>query len=356
MSDGLTVSGQENLPALPPVIAGASTPDIERRVEDFFHSVAAIFETWVNRRKSDHTRRAYRGDVMAFVEFRKWTWPKDSARLLRVSILDVQAFKDYMVENHAAPKTMNRRISSLSSFYKYLAGAAAEMRLPITVPNPAHAQFIARDASDPVEETRALSETRARQLVAMPAGDSILDLRDRAILKFYLYTGARIATGCKFNVSDFYQDGDEATLRFHIKGGHVKTKGIHFSAAESIAEYIKAAGIESGPLFRPRRSQHHETLASRRMTERSMYRVLMSYLERLPGAMRETVSPSGEEALECIYSPHSLRATTATLLLDSSVAIESVQDLLDHKHITTTQIYDKRRRSVRDSASHKVPI
>ena len=68
-----------------------------------------------------------------------------------------------------------------------------------------------------------------------------------------------------------------------------------------------------------------------------MYRLLMSYLERLPGAMRETVLPDGAKIQECIYSPHSLRATTATLLLDSSVAIESVQDLLDHKHITTTQ-------------------
>jgi site-specific recombinase XerD len=58
----------------------------------------------------------------------------------------------------------------------------------------------------------------------------------------------------------------------------------------------------------------------------------------------------------CVYSPHSLRATTATLLLDARESIESVQELLDHKHITTTQIYDKRRRSVRDSASHKVPI
>ena len=344
------------LPALPPVLSGSHTPEIERRVEHFFHSVANIFEAWVNRRKSDHTRRAYRGDVMAFVEFCRFAWPEDSAKLLRVSILDVQAFKDHMGKHGGAPKTINRRISSLSSFYRYLAGAAAELRLPITVPNPAHAQFIARESSDPVDETSALSETRARQLIAMPAGDSLLELRDRAILKFYLYTGARIATGCRMGVSDFHQDGDEATVRFHIKGGHVKTKGIHFSAAESIAEYIKAAGIESGPLFRPRLSQHHETLALRRMTERSMYRLLMSYLERLPGAMRETLLPDGEKGLECIYSPHSLRATTATLLLDSSVTIESVQDLLDHKHITTTQIYDKRRRSVRDSASHKVPI
>jgi site-specific recombinase XerD len=196
MPDVVTIPESEMLPALPPVIAGADTPEISRRVENFFHSVASIFETWVNRRKSDHTRRAYRGDVMAFAGFMRWTWPKDSAQLLRVSILDVQAFREHLLKHKAAPKTMNRRISSLSSFYRYLAGAAAELRLPITVPNPAHAQFIARETSDPVDETRALSETRARQLVAMPAGDSLLELRDRAILKFYVYTGARIATKC----------------------------------------------------------------------------------------------------------------------------------------------------------------
>src|ERR1035438_7348730 len=174
MPEIVSVPGSENLPALPPVIAGANTPEIERRVENFFHSVASIFEAWVNRRKSDHTRRAYRGDVMAFVEFRGWVWPKDSSQLLRVSILDVQAFREYMLERRAAPKTMNRRISSLSSFYRFLAGAAAELRLPITVPNPAHAQFIARESSDPVDETRALSLARVRQLLAMPKGENIL--------------------------------------------------------------------------------------------------------------------------------------------------------------------------------------
>lgn len=72
--------------------------------------------------------------------------------------------------------------------------------------------------------------------------------------------------------------------------------------------------------------------------------------------MQEVQLPAGEKVNQCIYSPHSLRATTATLLLDAKEAIESVQELLDHKHITTTQISDKRRRSVRDSASHKVPL
>lgn len=332
------------------------TAENRERVENFYFSVASIFEAWVARRRSEHTRRAYRGDVMSFVGFMRWKWPDDAIELLSTSILDVQAFKEQMVKESAAPKTINRRISSVSSFYKFLAGAAAELRLPITVPNPAHAQFIGREASDPVDETRALSAARARQLVGMPAGDSLTEFRDRAILKFYLYSGARIATGCKLKVNDFQQDGDEATIRFHLKGGRMKTKGLHYQAAQAIQEYIEHARLESGPLFRPQHNSKSERLAERALTERSMNRLLMKYLERLPGAMQEVELSNGSKQMQCIYSPHSLRATTATLLLDSGVPIESVQDLLDHKHITTTQIYDKRRRSVRDSASHKVPI
>jgi site-specific recombinase XerD len=133
----------------------------------------------------------------------------------------VQTFKASIGNHGGAGKTINRRISSLSSFYKFLAGAAAELRLPITVPNPAHAQFISRESADPAEETRALSAVRARQLLSMPAGESVIALRDRAILKFYIYSGARIATGCGLKVSDFHQDGDEATLRFHLPAGEV---------------------------------------------------------------------------------------------------------------------------------------
>jgi hypothetical protein len=51
------------------------------------------------------------------------------------------------------------------------------------VPNPAHAQSISRESTDPREETRSLSATRARQLIGLPAGESVIDYRDRAILK-----------------------------------------------------------------------------------------------------------------------------------------------------------------------------
>src|SRR4051794_2697236 len=92
------------------------------------------------------------------------------------------------------------------------------------------------------------------------------------------------------------------------------------------------------------------------MDEVTMWRVILRYLERLPGSTKEITRPDGTAGRDCIYTPHSLRATTATLLLDAGVNIRKVQELLGHRHITTTQIYDKRRRSTAESASHDVPI
>ena len=88
--------------------------------------------------------------------------PRESLWVFSVSVTDVQAFRDELRRCDMARKTLNRRVASISSFYKYLATAAAEMRLPITVPNPAHSQFIARESSDAKDETKALSASRAR--------------------------------------------------------------------------------------------------------------------------------------------------------------------------------------------------
>ena len=173
-------------------------------------SVGDIFERWVSRRSSKHTQRAYRQDVMDFVRFLGIRWPDESTRLFTVSVADVLAFRDQMLAESKVPKTINRRIASLSSFYKYLQGVASEFRLPITVPNPAHAQFIPRGSSDPRDETKALSATRARQLMGLPSGDTVFDYRDRAIIKFFLHSRARIGTACRLRVKDFHQYGEEA--------------------------------------------------------------------------------------------------------------------------------------------------
>ena len=123
------LSTKNNQPDLPAILAGNATPAIRQRVEQFFSSVASVFESWVARRQSLNTQRAYREDVMAFVKLTGLAGPEQAAELLRVSIKDVQSFREHLLVQNAAPKTINRRISSLSSVYKYLCVAAAELRL-----------------------------------------------------------------------------------------------------------------------------------------------------------------------------------------------------------------------------------
>lgn len=224
------------------------------------------------------------------------------------------------------------------------------------MPNPAHAQFISRESTDPREETRALSATRARQLIGLPDGESLIDYRDRAILKTFLWSGIRLSTGCRLKISDFHQDGDEATLRLHEKGDKRRTIGLHFHAAQAISEYIEKAELTSGPLFRPRLGSRSQRLADRPLEASAMYLLILHYLEQLPGATKEEQLADGSTVRRCNYTPHSLRATTATLLLDANVDIIKVKDLLGHRHVTTTQIYDKRRRSTSESASHLLAI
>jgi len=260
------------------------------------------------------------------------------------------------MQNGIAPKTLNRRVCSLGSFYKYLGASAAELRLPVSVPNPAHAQFIAWETADAVEETKALTITRARQLVSMPEGDSLFAYRDRAILAFYLYTGARITTGCRLKVSDFHQEEEGATIRLTHKGNHRVSVGVNFRAAEAIGAYIAKAELTSGPLFRPRLNPRSEKLGTGAMHPTTMHRLLLRYLERLPGAVKEEVLADGTVRQQCLYTAHSLRATTATLLLSAGVDIRKVQELLGHRHLPTTQIYDKRRFGRAESASHEVPL
>ena len=294
---------------------------------------------------------------MDFVKFMQIEWPQAATRLLTVRVADVQAYRNSLEELGYAPKTLNHRISALAAFYKYLREAAIELRLPISVPNPAHSQFVAREAADPVHETQALSVSQARQLRSLPAGNTLLEVRDRAAISFYLYSGARIGAGCRLDVRDFVWNDTDPTIRLNEKGNRRRTVGLHYQAAICIAEYIDAGDLTEGPLFRPRMNSRSLKLARTRISPTTMYYLLLRYLRQLPGAVRQSTDPeTGAQRSKCIYSPHSLRATTATLLLDAGVDICKVQELLGHRHITTTQIYDKRRRRTADGASHDVPI
>ncbi len=344
---------------LPRILEGHGSPAVRRRVESFVASVEAMFEAWVARRDNPHTQRAYRQDVMHFVRFAGIEWPRDDWNLLKSTVPDVQEWRTFMIQvDGSAPKTVLRRVTSLSRFFEYMREQAAEFRLPVIVPNPAHKNHIPREDAEPVAPTKELTFSRVRQLKELAAGESVLAYRDRAIIYFYLYTGARIGTGCSVRVEDCHLDPEDPYLMVREKGKGASRRrvGINAQCAEALAEYIEEARLGSGPLFRPRANSRSAKLASRAMTTVTMYRLLKSYLERLPRASREVQLPDGSIVRRCIYTPHSLRATAATQADEVGVPITKIQELLGHKQIKTTQVYVKRKRGTKESASHQLPF
>lgn len=157
-------------------------------------------------------------------------------------------------------------------------------------------------------------------------------------------------------MKDFHDDEHDPKLRVHEKGQRHRTIGLNVQAARAVREYIAKAELTSGPLFRPRLNPRSKKLAAERMSYPTAYRLLQHYFAQLPGALKEIAGDGETPRKRCIYSPHSTRATTATLLLEDGEDIRKVQELLGHRHVTTTQIYDKRRRLTSEGSSHRVPI
>src|SRR5512133_3757369 len=168
------------------------------------------------------------------------------------------------------------------------------------------------------------------------------------MLDFSIYSGARIGTACRLRVKDFHQDGDEATVTLHEKGDKHRRIGLHFAAAEAIAAYIAKAELTKGPLFRARLNSRSQKLGCSPIGAVTVYNLVQGYLARLPSSMREeeVTDEAGtvKKIKRCIYTPHSLRATTATLLLDAGVDIIKVLELLVRRHVSASQIFDQRRR------------
>ena len=164
----------------------------------------------------------------------------------------------------------------------------------------------------------------------------VLAYRDRAIVKLYLSRGIRLAAGCYVLARIFGRREKRPHLRLREKGDKRRTIGLHYAAAQAFHEYIHRAGLTSGPLFRPRRHSHTEDLGTTSIDPRTMWVVLKRYLSAVPNALRERELRSGEKTVECVYTPHSLRATAATLLLDSGVDIMEVKELFGHRHVRFT--------------------
>ena len=310
----------------------AKPPTVMERLADIPEE-----EIWLAKQKSARTRRAYRLDVRHFMATLGITTTDE---LRQVDYRGVIAWERHMREiEHAAPSTIRRRLSALSSLFGHLVRHGHAVRNPVReITRPT----INRDEGS----TLAFAKQDARKLLDSPQAatqdgkPSVEGLRDRAILSVGLQVGLRRAEIAALTVGDLHQNRGFDSLRVVRKGGRRDALAINPQTATRLREYLALAGHGDdmdGPLFRPLHHNGKQSHARRAMSPDAIDRVVRKYA-RLLGLARG-------------YSAHSMRATFITTALDNGAPLEDVQKAAGHRDASTTKLYDRRGYNPEKSAS-----
>jgi integrase/recombinase XerD len=288
-------------------------------------------EIWLQKQKSARTRRAYRLDVQHFMA----TLQISSIDELRqVDHKAVIAWERYMREvEHAASSTIRRRLAALSSLFRHLIDYGGAARNP--------AREVARPAINRQEgATLAFSKVQARKLLDLPAEDTIVGLRNRAILSLGLQVGLRRAEIAALKVADLHQNRGYDSMRVTRKGGRRDALAINPQTVARLRAYLEAAGHgtdSDGPMFRPLRHNGKQDAERRHMDPDAIDRVVRKY--------------AAELGLDRGYSAHSMRATFITTALENGAQLEDVQKAAGHRDPSTTKLYDRRGYNPEKAAS-----
>lgn len=184
---------------------------------------------------------------------------------------------------------------------------------------------LAKDKSD--KEIKFLTLDQLKRLLAAPAGSTIIGLRDRALLETLFSTGLRVAELAALNRDQLRIKDDTQDLEIAVVGKGSKIRTVYFSnrAIKALHSYLKERRDMDDALFINYKRGSANTNASRRLTVKSIEDIVKKY-----------VVTSG---LPVMATPHTLRHSFATDLLNNGVDLRTVQEFLGHSNIATTQIY-----------------
>ncbi len=265
----------------------------------------------VERQMSAHTCRNYSRDIAQFLAF--WDQERGSRPLAAVSYRELRAFLARGLRTHRKT-TVARKLSALRTFFKYL------QRQGVLPQNPARlAPSPKLDKSLP----HFLTVDEAFHLLAQPRKDNFGSLRDRAILEVFYGGGLRLAELAGLNLADL--DLGEGVLRVWGKGGKERLAFLGKPAKAALAAYLprreqvarQGAGPEQPALFiNPRGG---------RLSTRGVARVVGKWAKKA--------------GLSQALTPHGLRHSFATHLLEGEADLRAVQELLGHAQISSTQRY-----------------
>jgi site-specific recombinase XerD len=310
------------------VIPPAGMPE-----RSILEALAAVPEeaVWLAKQKSPRTRRAYKADVQHFMRF---CGIVDAERIRQIDHRAVIAWERRMREVEGSePSTVRRRLAALSSLFKHLIEHGETDRNPVAV---VRRPAINRDEGF----TLAFSKAQARKLLDLPLCETLIGIRDRAILSIGLQAGLRRAEIARLRIGDLHQNRGFDSLRVIRKGARRDALAIHPQTAQRIREYLNAAGHEvdfDGPLFRPLRHNGRSRIPRRHMSPDAIDRLLRKYAAQI-GLTRG-------------YSAHSMRATFITTALENGASLEQVQRAVGHRDPSTTKLYDRRGYNPEKSAA-----
>lgn len=281
---------------------------MHQELERFINHLQAV------RNASPNTVRSYTTDIKQFLAFLD-----DEGLVTEPWHIDAKVVRRYMARLHrlGIGKTSSaRKLSSLRAFFKYL------VRRGLMSSNPTIG------LSTPKIEKRLpkfLREEQINALMQMPNLAEPIGLRDRAILEVLYATGARVSEIVGINLDDL--DLTNGEIRVLGKGSKERVTFIGRPAQEALDAYInfgrskllakRKDGVTENALFLNR--------FGRRLTVRSVHRLLDKYFS--------------DVSEEIKISPHVLRHTFATHMLEHGADVRSIQELLGHSSISTTQIY-----------------
>lgn len=183
-------------------------------------------------------------------------------------------------------------------------------------------------------KTRMPTREEAKQLLASIPTDSLVGLRDRALIGTLLFTFARVGAATAMQVRDYYPVGKRWWVRLHEKGGKDHEMPCHHTLQEYLDAYIEAAGIAAeprSPLFRTAEGRTGR-LTGQAMSQPDVYRMIQ----------RRAEAAGIVTKIGC----HSWRARGITAYLENGGLLEHAQQMAGHASARTTKLYDRRGEQV----------
>lgn len=268
------------------------------------------------RSLSSHTLRNYSSDLQQFQRFLCAVEKRDDVSVAEVDRLTIREWMSSLHDDHKMT-SVARKLASLRTLFQFL------IREGIVQTNPA--KLIATPKIERKLPTHLSVEDVVR-LIEMPDQNTELGRRDRAIIEFLYATGIRVGELVNINLKDI--DFREKLVRVTGKRRKQRILPFHEHALQALMHYIaetRPAFLNNAPLAERDTQAVFLNYQGTRITTRSVGRMLEKYIKQCSDIHS--------------ISPHGLRHSFATHLLDSGADLRDIQELLGHALLSTTQIY-----------------